>query len=115
MRARSGAGPRGPVTYNTRPRKAPTVKKSDFHFDLPGALIAQAPLPERSASRLLVTVRRENLATFQQLLGTHLGFDAALIGNVANTGTLVVAHGEEEVLHLGVEELAEAFKATLRW
>ncbi len=30
------------------------MKKSDFHFDLPTELIAQAPLPERSASRLLV-------------------------------------------------------------
>ncbi|KAF1725882.1 MAG: tRNA preQ1(34) S-adenosylmethionine ribosyltransferase-isomerase QueA [Pseudoxanthomonas sp.] len=30
------------------------MKKSDFHFDLPEALIAQAPLPERSASRMLV-------------------------------------------------------------
>jgi S-adenosylmethionine:tRNA ribosyltransferase-isomerase len=30
------------------------MKKSDFHFELPEALIAQAPLPERSASRLLV-------------------------------------------------------------
>lgn len=30
------------------------VKKSDFHFDLPQALIAQAPLEERSASRMLV-------------------------------------------------------------
>ena len=30
------------------------VKKSDFHFDLPSELIAQTPLPERSASRLLV-------------------------------------------------------------
>ena len=30
------------------------LKKSDFHFDLPPELIAQAPLPERSASRLLV-------------------------------------------------------------
>ena len=30
------------------------MKKADFHFDLPEALIAQAPLPERSASRLLV-------------------------------------------------------------
>jgi S-adenosylmethionine:tRNA ribosyltransferase-isomerase len=29
------------------------VKKSDFDFDLPPELIAQAPLPERSASRLL--------------------------------------------------------------
>jgi S-adenosylmethionine:tRNA ribosyltransferase-isomerase len=30
------------------------MKKSDFHFELPTALIAQTPLPERSASRLLV-------------------------------------------------------------
>ena len=30
------------------------MKKSDFHFDLPPGLIAQAPLPERSASRMLV-------------------------------------------------------------
>jgi S-adenosylmethionine:tRNA ribosyltransferase-isomerase len=29
------------------------LKKSDFHYELPPALIAQAPLPERSASRLL--------------------------------------------------------------
>jgi len=32
----------------------PTLKKSDFDFDLPPELIAQAPLPERSASRLLL-------------------------------------------------------------
>jgi len=30
------------------------VKKSDFDFDLPPELIAQAPLARRSASRLLV-------------------------------------------------------------
>jgi len=30
------------------------VKKSDFHYELPAELIAQQPLPERSASRLLV-------------------------------------------------------------
>ncbi|HEU4812847.1 MAG TPA: tRNA preQ1(34) S-adenosylmethionine ribosyltransferase-isomerase QueA [Xanthomonadaceae bacterium] len=29
------------------------MKKSDFHYDLPQELIAQAPLPRRSASRLL--------------------------------------------------------------
>ena len=29
------------------------MKRADFHYDLPQALIAQAPLPERSASRLL--------------------------------------------------------------
>ena len=30
------------------------MKKSDFHYDLSPELVAQAPLPERSASRLLV-------------------------------------------------------------
>jgi len=30
------------------------LKKSDFHFDLPDELIAQSPLAQRSASRLLV-------------------------------------------------------------
>ena len=30
------------------------MKRADFHYDLPPGLIAQAPLPERSASRLLV-------------------------------------------------------------
>lgn len=30
------------------------MKKSDFHYELPAELIAQIPLPERSASRLLV-------------------------------------------------------------
>ncbi|MGA8277115.1 MAG: tRNA preQ1(34) S-adenosylmethionine ribosyltransferase-isomerase QueA [Rhodanobacteraceae bacterium] len=30
------------------------MKKSDFHYELPPGLIAQTPLPERSASRLLV-------------------------------------------------------------
>lgn len=29
------------------------MRRSDFHFDLPDALIAQRPLPDRSASRLL--------------------------------------------------------------
>jgi S-adenosylmethionine:tRNA ribosyltransferase-isomerase len=29
------------------------VRRTDFHYDLPEELIAQAPLPERSASRLL--------------------------------------------------------------
>ncbi|GLQ95924.1 S-adenosylmethionine:tRNA ribosyltransferase-isomerase [Dyella mobilis] len=36
------------------PIQALTVKKSDFNFDLPPELIAQAPLAQRSASRLLL-------------------------------------------------------------
>src|SRR4249919_954526 len=38
----------------TRAPAATPLKRSDFHYDLPPELIAQAPLPERSASRLLV-------------------------------------------------------------
>jgi S-adenosylmethionine:tRNA ribosyltransferase-isomerase len=34
------------------------LNKSDFYFDLPPELIAQAPLPERSASRLLIADAR---------------------------------------------------------
>jgi S-adenosylmethionine:tRNA ribosyltransferase-isomerase len=34
-------------------RSCPVLKKSDFHYELPDELIAQAPLAERSASRLL--------------------------------------------------------------
>ena len=35
------------------------MKKSDFHFDLPPELIAQAPLAQRSASRLLIADARD--------------------------------------------------------
>ena len=35
-------------------RGSPVLKKSDFHYSLPPELIAQAPLAERSSSRLLV-------------------------------------------------------------
>jgi S-adenosylmethionine:tRNA ribosyltransferase-isomerase len=41
--------------YNARlPDRGRVLKTSDFHYELPPELIAQAPLPERSASRLLV-------------------------------------------------------------
>jgi S-adenosylmethionine:tRNA ribosyltransferase-isomerase len=36
------------------PFRGERLKKSDFHYDLPVELIAQQPLPQRSASRLLV-------------------------------------------------------------
>lgn len=43
------------VPYNARPEFSGCVlKKSDFHFELPSELIAQQPLTQRSASRLLV-------------------------------------------------------------
>ena len=45
------------VAYNSRPHvpgSTRRLKTSDFHYDLPEALIAQAPLAARSDSRLLV-------------------------------------------------------------
>ncbi|MBD8899783.1 tRNA preQ1(34) S-adenosylmethionine ribosyltransferase-isomerase QueA [Rhodanobacter sp. DHG33] len=50
----------------------PLLKKSDFDFDLPRELIAQAPLPERSASRLLlldVPADRREDRMFRELPG----------------------------------------------
>jgi len=45
------------ATLPVLPCMLPTMDVSDFDFDLPEELIAQAPLPERSASRLLVMDR----------------------------------------------------------
>ena len=60
------APPRGRV-----PR---ALKKSDFHYELPAELIAQAPLAERSASRLLVVPPGE-AALRDQLLRLAAEFD----------------------------------------
>jgi S-adenosylmethionine:tRNA ribosyltransferase-isomerase len=50
---RQGGRPVHFITMCGRIAASRPLKKSDFHFDLPEALIAQAPLAERSASRLL--------------------------------------------------------------
>lgn len=51
----AAAGPHRGADYNDAfPLTATRLKKSDFHYELPPELIAQAPLRERSASRLLV-------------------------------------------------------------
>ena len=46
-----------PASASPQP-SALALNKSDFYFDLPPELIAQAPLPERSASRLLIADAR---------------------------------------------------------
>ncbi|MBK1643393.1 tRNA preQ1(34) S-adenosylmethionine ribosyltransferase-isomerase QueA [Thiocapsa imhoffii] len=49
------------------------MRLSDFHYDLPPELIAQRPLPERSASRLLAVLRaRDGGYERQDLLFTDL-------------------------------------------
>lgn len=42
------------------------MQRRDFHFDLPDALIARYPLPERSASRLLCLNSRDGRVTHRQ-------------------------------------------------
>lgn len=61
--------------------KGEAVKKSDFHFDLPTDLIAQAPLPERSASRLLVVDAAQDHLRDEQFRN---------LGNLLEPGDLLV-------------------------
>ncbi|MCL2308783.1 MAG: tRNA preQ1(34) S-adenosylmethionine ribosyltransferase-isomerase QueA [Proteobacteria bacterium] len=49
------------MTLSDQPRRR-SYTRSDFEFDLPPTLIAQYPLPERTASRLLHVVPKENNA-----------------------------------------------------
>ena len=48
------------------------MKKSDFRYDLPPELIAQAPLPERSASRLLVVPALDHEPRFEDRVFSDL-------------------------------------------
>ncbi len=90
------------------------MQLSDFHFDLPDSLIAQVPLPTRSASRLLVQqgahIEHRSVAELPQLLraGDHLVFNdtkvisARLYGTKTTGGKLELlierVTGENEVL-----------------
>ena len=60
------------------------MKTADFHFDLPAELIAQTPLPERSASRLLnVDGRSGSLShlSFRDLPGLLTNKDLLVFNN----------------------------------
>ena len=72
-------------------------------------------LYSESASRLLVTVQRDNIREFQGLFKASLGFDAALIGNVADTQSLILTSNDAPILEIPVSLLAQSFKATLNW
>jgi len=90
------------------------MQLSDFHFELPNDLIAQAPLPTRSASRLLVQrgahIEHRTVNELPQLLrsGDHLVFNdtkvisARLHGTKPTGGKLELlierVTGENEVL-----------------
>src|SRR5690606_33362635 len=54
---RAWSGPRRRWCCRPNSNVENPLKKSDFHYRLPPELIAQAPLPERSASRLLLVPR----------------------------------------------------------
>jgi len=62
---------------------AAALRKSDFHYDLPPELIAQTPLPQRSASRLLVVdvAARDFVDRRFSELGDHLREHDLLVFN----------------------------------
>ena len=68
-------------------------------------------LYSESNSRLLVTVTPETRAAFEAFFA---GQDCALVGEVASGGTLTVTRGGRTILSADVEDMAQAFKATLK-
>ncbi len=89
---------RGPVSGSTKP-----MKTGDFHFDLPPELIAQEPLPERSASRLLVlTGSRPTHGRFTDLLELLRAGDLLVLNDTRVVKARLLAHkdsgGAAEVL-----------------
>lgn len=69
-------------------------------------------LYSESASRFLVTVPADCQADFEQLLSAHV---CARLGEVNNSGELTIGVDHHPLINVGVEELAQAFKATLDW
>ena len=60
------------------------LKKSDFYFDLPQELIAQDPLEDRSASRLLVLNRKTGAVehhTFREIMNYVRSGDCLVLNN----------------------------------
>ncbi len=60
------------------------LKKSDFYFDLPQELIAQDPLEDRSASRLLVLNRKTGAVehhTFKEIMNYVRSGDCLVLNN----------------------------------
>lgn len=60
------------------------LKKSDFYFDLPQELIAQDPLEDRSASRLLVLDRKTGAVehhTFKEIMNYVRSGDCLVLNN----------------------------------
>src|SRR5438445_11199412 len=74
-----------------------TFRASAFDYDLPSELVAQEPLPDRSASRLLVLERTSGAirhAQFTDLIGLVAAEDVLVL----NTSRAILArlHGRRE-------------------
>ena len=78
----------------------------------PGCAQALDILYSESHSRLVVEVASGDVASFEQLF--H-GQWLAPIGRVTGDKALAARHGHKEILRLGCEDLAKAFKTTLDW
>jgi phosphoribosylformylglycinamidine synthase len=78
----------------------------------PGCAQALDILYSESHSRLVVEVASGDVASFERLFQ---GQWLAPIGRVTGDKALAARHGHKEILRLGCEDLAKAFKTTLDW
>jgi phosphoribosylformylglycinamidine synthase len=69
-------------------------------------------LYSESASRLLVSVRGDRIENFENALRGQI---CAPIGRTTDDAALRIEYAGRELLREDVEELANAFKATLDW
>jgi len=107
------------------------MKTSDFDYDLPSQLIAQDPLPERSASRMLVLPRRGGAIAHRQVtdIVTYLRrgdllvvndtrvFPARIAGHRVDTGgraELLLTHRVEDGGEGASEGEGEVWEALMR-
>ena len=81
------------------------MKKSDFYFDLPERLIAQHPLEQRDASRLMVLDRRDGSVThrhFRDLLEYVQPGDCMVFNNSRVIPARLMGHGVGHVTPIEV-------------
>lgn len=76
-----------------------------------GNLSTTEILYSESASRLLLTVSSNNIATFKRLMKSS----ATYIGKVTENHSMSITSGDSSIIEVSVQELAAAFKTTLAW
>ena len=88
-----------------------TMKKSDFYFDLPERLIAQHPLKQRDASRLLVLDRADGSVShrhFRDLLEYVQPGDCMVFNNSRVIPARLMGHAVGKTTQMCIRDRFEA-------